>query len=246
MKYAVMGIKQELVLKYGLDYQDLMILDYIAFCLNITELQKHLEDNKCYVGLNVNKILEDLPTLYIKERGISERLATLYNKNLIDKIIIYDKEKRIKKTYYKTSDNYERLKYGKEIIIENDKSASNESDLKEEEKKENINSELCKEIIDYLNEKTNKKYRANNKETQRHINARVNDGYKLEDFKKVIDEKCNEWKNTSMDLYLRPNTLFGNKFESYLNQKEGNVFNNPYAPQKNTYNVNKDDDEGFF
>ena len=74
-------------------------------------------------------------------------------------------------------------------------------------------------IIDYLNEKADKKYRVNNKVTQKHINARLKEGYTVEDFKCVIDKKCAEWKNTEMEQYLRPETLFGTKFESYLNAR---------------------------
>ena len=46
-----------------------------------------------------------------------------------------------------------------------------------------------------------------------------NEGFKLEDFKKVIDKMTMEWKdNNKMKVYLRPETLFGTKFESYLNR----------------------------
>lgn len=91
--------------------------------------------------------------------------------------------------------------------------------------KDNINNMsdkptgMYKVIIDYLNEKADKKYRANNKSTQKHINARLKEGYTVEDFKIVIDKKCTEWKNTEMEQYLRPETLFGTKFEGYLNSK---------------------------
>ena len=88
----------------------------------------------------------------------------------------------------------------------------------------NINSPTkavqCKEIIDYLNLKANTQYRHNIKKTQSLINARFNENFTIEDFKKVIDNKVNEWKNTEMEKYLRPETLFGTKFESYLNQKK--------------------------
>jgi hypothetical protein len=50
--------------------------------------------------------------------------------------------------------------------------------------------------------------------------ARFNEGYTLEDFKQVIDVKTEEWKdNPEFFKYLRPETLFGSKFDSYLNQK---------------------------
>ena len=75
------------------------------------------------------------------------------------------------------------------------------------------------EIIDYLNEKAGKKFKVNDK-TKAHINARVNDGYTLPDFRAVIEKKVAEWRGTEMDKFLRPETLFGTKFESYLNQNE--------------------------
>lgn len=80
-------------------------------------------------------------------------------------------------------------------------------------------SSVCKEIIDFLNVKANTNYKYSTKKTQEKINARFNEGYTLDDFKIVINKKVDEWKNTEMERFLRPETLFGNKFESYLNQK---------------------------
>ncbi len=74
-------------------------------------------------------------------------------------------------------------------------------------------------VVAFLNEKTGAKYRASSQSTRRLIDARVNDGYKLEDFQTVISKKCAEWKGTDMEKYLRPETLFGTKFEGYLNAK---------------------------
>lgn len=82
------------------------------------------------------------------------------------------------------------------------------------------NKEIYKEIIDYLNLKIDTHYKYTSQATQRLINARLNDGFKIGDFKKVIDNKYNDWfKDKKMNQYLRPETLFSNKFESYLNQK---------------------------
>lgn len=75
------------------------------------------------------------------------------------------------------------------------------------------------EIIDYLNLKANTNYRASTKKTQTLIKARFNEGFTLEDFKAVIDKKCIDWlHDEKFKQYLRPETLFGTKFESYLNQ----------------------------
>lgn len=74
-------------------------------------------------------------------------------------------------------------------------------------------------VIEYLNQKCNTSYKSSSKKTRTLIDARVKEGFKLEDFKKVIDIKSSEWLNTDMAKYLRPETLFGTKFEGYLNQK---------------------------
>lgn len=76
------------------------------------------------------------------------------------------------------------------------------------------------EIIDYLNQKAGTRYKHSSEDTRKHIRARVNDGYTLDDFKAVIDRKAEEWKGTEWEKFLRPSTLFGSKFESYLNQRE--------------------------
>ena len=74
-------------------------------------------------------------------------------------------------------------------------------------------------VVDYLNSKTGQNFRSSTKATQQHINARLAEGFKVEDFKRVVDNMCIEWKNTEWEQYLRPSTLFGSKFENYLNRK---------------------------
>jgi uncharacterized phage protein (TIGR02220 family) len=73
-------------------------------------------------------------------------------------------------------------------------------------------------IITHLNEKTGKAYRVNNKATLKLIHARLKEGFTVEQFKHVIDVKTHKWKDTEYQQYLRPETLFGNKFETYLNE----------------------------
>jgi uncharacterized phage protein (TIGR02220 family) len=94
---------------------------------------------------------------------------------------------------------------------------------KEKKDKEKISIPFL-EIVSYLNEKTNSKFKPTSKKTQELIKARWNESFTLEDFKSVIDKKTTEWLNdTKMSQYLRPETLFGTKFESYLNQKGGKI-----------------------
>lgn len=76
------------------------------------------------------------------------------------------------------------------------------------------------EVVDYLNLRAGTRYRSTSEDTRKHIRARVDDGYTLDDFKAVIDRKVEEWKGTEWEKFLRPSTLFGSKFESYLNQRE--------------------------
>ena len=82
----------------------------------------------------------------------------------------------------------------------------------------NTDKNIYVEIVDYLNEKAGARYRSGSKTTRAHINARLAEGFTVDDFKTVIDKKCSEWLgNPKMAQYLRPETLFGTKFEGYLN-----------------------------
>ena len=74
-------------------------------------------------------------------------------------------------------------------------------------------------ILNYLNTKANVNYRITNRKTVGLITARLREGFTPEDFKVVIDKKVSEWSGTNFEQYLNPFTLFGDKFELYLNQK---------------------------
>lgn len=77
-----------------------------------------------------------------------------------------------------------------------------------------------KEIIEILNNETGKRFSYKSKANQKLIKARINEGYTKEDFIKVIKTKTTEWKDLdNMKGYLQPSTLFGNKFDKYLNQE---------------------------
>jgi len=76
------------------------------------------------------------------------------------------------------------------------------------------------EIINYLNSKTSKQFKSTTPSTRNFIDQRWTDGFRFDDFKKVIDNKLVDWLNDpTRNIYLRPQTLFGTKFESYLNEK---------------------------
>lgn len=184
-------------------------------------------------------------------------VITIPNWNKHQTLDAYEKKKERDRIYQKEKRAKQKL------LIESSKKSSDKSDdnsadtssdvvaleedkEKEEEREEDIDINIYSEIIDYLNSKANTNYRVNNKKTRASINARIAEGFTIDDFKKVIDIKSSEWLNTNMQQYLRPETLFGTKFEGYLNQKVtkqvGNyTSNNSKRHQENTsssYNHN--------
>ncbi|MGX7077447.1 conserved phage C-terminal domain-containing protein [Globicatella sanguinis] len=77
-----------------------------------------------------------------------------------------------------------------------------------------------REIVEYLNEKTGSKFKHTTQTTRASIKTRFKEGYSLDDFKRVIDIKTSQWLyDNKMKPYLRPQTLFGTKFEAYLNER---------------------------
>ena len=98
------------------------------------------------------------------------------------------------------------------------------------------------EIITYFNEVAGTHYLLRGKEIKRFIKARWNDGFRLDDFKTVLDKKAGQWKNDAkMSKYLRFETLFSNKFESYLNEVVAPRHNlmNPSGSQYTDDEINK-------
>ena len=99
--------------------------------------------------------------------------------------------------------------------IEKDKELDKEKDIKKRE-----NREIAKKVLEYLNQKAGKNFKPVDSNISM-INARLEEGYKYEDFVKVVDVKYSEWKYTDYEKYIRPNTLFcKSHFDNYLNQKE--------------------------
>lgn len=87
---------------------------------------------------------------------------------------------------------------------------------------------VAEDIVTFLNSVTGSNYRSTTDKTRKLIAARLAEGFTVDDFKAVITKKAKEWQGTDMAQYLRPETLFGTKFEGYLNQPE--VRNNRRSP----------------
>lgn len=144
-----------------------------------------------------------------QKKQANQELATKQNEDLL-----------ASKTASKTEAN--TVANGKANGVANSKSNS-KSNSKEDisndiSKKNGADLSTITEIVDYLNEKANTSYRPSAEYAKTHIRARLREGFTIDDFKTVIDGRVKAWANNpKMSEYLRPQTLFGTKFESYLN-----------------------------
>ena len=145
-----------------------------------------------------------------KKSSVASAMKELIEAKFIEKITLRDDKGRIKGIAYKVYCS------PKPDFPISDKQKSENQPLKNKDNKNKDNIYSC--VINYLNNKIGSKYRSNTSATKSLINARLKDGFTLDEFYKVIDIKADEWLNSEMSKYLRPQTLFGTKFESYLNQ----------------------------
>lgn len=122
--------------------------------------------------------------------------------NRIDSVI--NPQSKVKESRVKDSNTY---------IVEKD-----ERQTENETENEQTNN-TCTEVIEYLNLKAQTRYRSSTPKTKQLIRARLSEGFILADFKIVIDNKVSDWKGTEWEKFLRPETLFGTKFEGYLNAR---------------------------
>ena len=155
---------------------------------------------------------------------IVDNVITIPNWNKHQTLDAYERKKERDRLYQQERREKQRLLVQKSFEESSDTSNDSRSSVaipslpvvvSEEDK----DIDIYINIVEYLNQKTEKNYRSSSKKTKTCIHARLAEGYTFEDFKTVIDNKCNAWKGTDMDQYLRPETLFGTKFESYLNEK---------------------------
>ena len=149
---------------------------------------------------------------HLEEQGLI--IKGNYNKSSYDRTIWY----ALTKTAISILQNYK---------MENVKIQNGNCDIDTPIPDNNTDNNIdYKYIIDLLNEQAGTCYKSKTRKTRELIKARFNEGFTEDDFQKVIDNKVKEWKGTDFEKFLRPETLFGTKFESYLNQKTNS--NNPY------------------
>lgn len=103
-------------------------------------------------------------------------------------------------------------------------STTENNNVPEEKPLKVVWTEETRHIIDYLNKRAGKKYSVKTKKTAQLIHKILDNGFTVEDFERVIDIKCKQWlNNEKMNQYLRPRTLFSEKFEDYLNEAPARV-----------------------
>lgn len=166
----------------------------------------------------IERSLEEL----IEEKVLILEDDTLYQKRMKKDGILSDirAEAGKKGANRKNAKDFAKANDEAKELANNEANSENEYEDEDEIDTEIItDKEIIKGIIDYLNIKTNSHYKYSTEKTRKLIKTRLNDNFTIDDFKTVIDKKTDEWLGTDFEKFLRPETLFGNKFEGYLNQK---------------------------
>ena len=187
----------------------ILLYRYSNFNTNITgyTVGQLVASSDKVLGLTTQKVRTILKNL--EKKGYIEFL-TSGSKGKESTLKITIKQQLFNNNVTNISEQLQQVEGGKQ-----QQSNNNVTTLSKKKEKDNNIYSL---VIDYLNKKASTNYRASTKNTQSFINARVKEGYTVEDFKKVIDSKSREWLGTDFEKYLRPATLFGTKFENYLNE----------------------------
>lgn len=150
----------------------------------------------------------------------------------------------------KTKENQEQTKENQTKPKETKNGKSKPNDNVNDNVNVNVNVNdiytQAKVVLDYLNRKTGKAFRYT-KYSLVHIVGRLNDGYTMEQCKRVIDVKCAKWlTDKKFKDYLRPQTLFApTNFESYLNESLDNEYMHIPTPSERANHSDVEDVQGM-
>lgn len=172
-------------------------------------------------------------------------VITIPNWNKHQTLDAYEKKKERDRIYQQERRAAQRALVQKSSEESSDSQQTQSSDVavSEEDKEKDKDKDKYIYIVDYLNQKAGTKYKHSSKKTQTCIHARLSEGFTVDDFKTVIDKKCADWLgDQKMEQYLRPETLFGTKFEGYLNAKTTKKPANTGIPSGDS----QDDLDGLF
>lgn len=266
MKYEIMGFSQEYALTMKkevsingkivtkkIDCTDLAILRW--FVDFYPSMRKVEIDGVQYAWLRYGKLKEDLPIVDINKRGFSERLQKMVDFGILSYKLVKEGGTY---SFYGFGENYISL-------VNDDRVRSNDIGLSVEQHSGVRSNDIgvcvqtttkdtsiidtsiidisikdtVKDIVDFLNQQADCRYKADTPKTVSLIKARMAEGFTVEDFKTVINHMVAEWKGTDMEKFLRPETLFGTKFESYLNRKPKQNNSQPAQKQEWGYDFLK-------
>lgn len=248
MKFTILGYSQIRLIEFGLDTIDAVLLRYFIDFKDSGSMVKKKIGEETFYWLKYDGIIRELPILNLKRDTVYRRLKNMSKNNIL-------KHKTVKNngvySYFNIGDNYIKLISDSNPIHSDFNTVSygfksnTPSDLNPEQKINLLNNNSIKDInrykliIEYLNNKAETKYKFTTKKTQQMINTRFKEGFTVEDCYKVIDNKVTEWINTDMEKYIRPETLFGSKFEGYLNQK-GKGGRGSYVNERDSKKLHED------
>lgn len=257
MKYTLEGFSQEAALSMQatiteggrtktikLDLIDLTIIRWIVdFYPN---MKKVLIDGTEYVWLDYTTFVEDMPLLALSNQSLYKRCMKMVRLG-----VLKHKTVRSKGTfsYYAFGPEYSRLVGGhnrsaqapaQDAWADTTNATPEQFQTPADDPQPLLDEpqspaqpkepDPTEEVVDHLNQRAGTHYKSSTANTRKLIKARLKEGFTVDEIKLVIDKKCADWlNNPAMVEYLRPETLFGNKFESYLNAKS--------MPQNNPNNT---------
>lgn len=258
MKYTIEGFSQEAALSMQstitengntktikLDIVDLTILRWIVDFY--PRMKKTIIDGDEYVWFDYSTFVKDMPLLGLSKQSLYKRCIKMGQLGIL-------KHKTIRSngtySYYGFGPEYSRLISAPDHTAQaptatQDPWASyttpnpTQTTEPEYEPRPLIDEpqphaqpkgpDPTEEVVNHLNQRAGTRYKPTTATTRKLVKARLKEGFTVEDMKLVIDKKCADWlNNPEMVKFLRPETLFGNKFEGYLNANA--------MPQSNRYN----------
>lgn len=247
MKYTIEGFSQEAALSMQatviengntktikLDIVDLTILRWIVDFY--PRMKKTIIDGDEYVWFDYSTFVEDMPLLGLSKQSLYKRCIKMSQLGIL-------KHKTVRSngtySYYGFGPGYSRLISAPNHASQTPTAArdpwachttTNPTQTTEpgsypqplldepQAPAQPKGPDPTEEVIDHLNQRAGTHYKASTANTRKLVKARLKEGFTVEDIKLVIDKKCADWlNNRDMAQYLRPETLFGSKFESYLN-----------------------------
>ena len=182
---------------------------YVDLLVAQADLFVNGKDYKMSLSYVKQVLTSDFDTWEILNEKYEEENGKYWNASLEEKQIA-------RKTF---TDSRKNNRLGKKKV--NNTSSSSDKLVVNKDINKDKDKNPYKEVIDDLNQKLGKRYKVTDTH-KKHMRARFDEGYSLDDFKRVNDIKIKEWRGTDYEKHLKPITLYGPKFDGYLNQPEAN------------------------